>query len=425
MTARPSARLLAYTVLVGLALVAALVLARPALVALAAPFALWLVVGAALASRPEVAGSVRPAEERPVEEDLLGIDCSFELEGRVGRLELSLDLPPGLEPGGKGCSVKLLPRAGQPVEVHFEVRPTRWGVYQLPALTVRAHDPLSLFTFTGSAGASQRIRVYPQWARLRRLVPPLRTQVYSGNRIARQHGEGLEFADIRSFVPGDRVRRINWRVTARTGVPFVNDFHMERNSDVILFVDNFSELGQGRDSVLSLAVRAATALAEGHLRERDRVGVIGFGGLLRWLLPGMGSQHLYRVVETMLDTEVVASYAWRAIDVIPARVLPPAATVIALSPLLDPRTVGAVVDLEHRGFDLMVLEISAESLLGPAAQQVDPLAVRMWTMLRQARRHRLLMAGIPVTHWLPDQPLEAVLAQAREYRRFAPRSIAR
>ena len=424
MTARPSSRLLAYVVLVGFLLVAALVLARPALVAMAAPFALWLVVGGALAERPVVTGSVRPSEDRPVEEEPLEIQCDLVVEGRVGRLQLALDLPPGLEPTGKGCSIKLRPKPGDPLSVTFEATPKRWGVYRLPPLTVTAQDPLSLFTFTGTAGDRQRVRVYPSWGRLRRLVPPLRTQVYAGNRTARQHGEGLEFADIRAFVPGDRVRRINWRVTARTGVPFINDFHMERNADVIIFVDSFTEMGVGHDSLLSLTVRAATSIAEGHLRERDRVGVIGFGGLLRWLLPGMGTQHLYRVVETLLDTEVVASYAWRAIDVIPARVLPPAATVIALSPLLDPRTVGALADLQHRGFDLFVLEISAESLLGPAAQQVDPLALRFWTLLREARRRRLMMAGIPVTQWVPEQPLEAALAQAREYRRFAPRFIA-
>ncbi len=424
MTARPSPRLLAYVTLVALLLVGSLVLARPALVALAAPFALWLVVGAALVERPLVVADVELHDERPVEGEILRIDCELVVQGRVEGLHADLDLPAGLEPVGRGSSIRLLPKEAEPARVTFEARPARWGVYRLPPLNVTAADQFALFRFSGSAGAAQRVRVYPRWERVRQLVPPLRTQVYAGNRTARQHGEGLEFADIRSFLPGDRVRRINWRVTARTGAPFVNDFSLERNSDVILFVDSFSEMGVGRDSLLAVAVRAATAIADGHLRERDRVGVIGFGGLLRWLLPGMGSQHLYRVVETLLDTEVVASYAWRAIDVIPPRVLPPQATVVALSPLLDPRSVGALADLQHRGFDLLVVEIAAESLLGPAARQVDPLAIRFWSMLRQARRRRLQMTGIAVVQWEPGEPLEPVLAQAREYRRFAPRFIA-
>lgn len=306
----------------------------------------------------------------------------------------------------------------------MRLRPLRWGTYRLPPLAVAAQDRLSLLQFRGHAGESLQLRVYPAWERLRKLVPPARTQVYAGNRIARQHGEGLEFADIRPFVAGDRVRRVNWRVTARSGVPHVNDFHLERNSDVVLFIDNFTEIQAGRDSVLGLAVRAASALAQGYLHERDRVGVIGFGGVLRWLTPGMGPQHLYRVADALLDTEVVTSYAWRAIDVIPPRVLPPAATVIALTPLLDPRSVGALADLHHRGFDLVVLEISPAGLVGAGAAAVDPLALRLWGLLQQARRNRLIRAGIAVTQWLPEEPLEVALARAREYRRFAPRATA-
>ena len=424
MTARPTARLLGYTTLVAITLVAALVLASPALVALAAPFALWLVVGAAMVQRPHLQGRLTMPDQRAVEGEPFLLDLDLDLQGRVGRLELALVLPTGVEEGVPGAFIKLALKPGERIERQIGLRPVRWGVYLLPPLLVTAEDPLSLFHFTQLLGAPQRLRVYPKWERLRRLIPPRKTQVFAGNRIARQHGEGLEFAEIREFMPGDRVRRINWRVTARTGIPFVNDFHLERNSDVVLFVDSFTEVSSGRDSILSLAVRAATSLAQGHLAERDRVGVVGFGGLLRWLLPGMGQQHLYRVVEALLDTEVVMSYAWRAIDVIPPRMLPPAATVIALSPLLDPRSVGALADLHHRGFDLVVLEISPESLLGPAAATVDPLALRVWTLLRQARRHRLALAGIPITQWLPDQPLDVVLANAREYRRFAPRAIA-
>ncbi|MHB1525325.1 MAG: DUF58 domain-containing protein [Candidatus Dormibacteria bacterium] len=424
MTAHPTPRLWGYSALVAILLLGALVLARPALVALAAPFALWLVVGAALLERPRLWATVSLESERATEDEPLELHVELGGPGRSGPLEVGLDLPSELVAEGRSDRQRLLIRSGEVAELTIRIRPLRWGAYQLPPLTLAAQDPLSLFQFRGAAGESLRLRVYPAWERLRKLVPPARTQVYAGNRIARQHGEGLEFADIRPFVPGDRVRRVNWRVTARSGVPHVNDFHLERNADVILFIDNFTEIVSGRDSVLTLAVRAASALAHGYLHERDRVGVVGFGGLLRWLMPGMGPQHLYRVADALLDTEVVTSYAWRAIDVIPPRVLPPAATVIALTPLLDPRSVGALADLHHRGFDLLVLEIAPEGLLGSAVATVDPVAVRLWGLLRQARRNRLGRAGIAVTQWLPEEPLEVVLARAREYRRFAPRATA-
>ncbi len=424
MIALPTPRLWGYSGLVALMLLAGLVLARPELVAMAAPLALWVMVGAAVIQRPRVAGTVLLETTRASEGEPVSLEVELSSTVTTSLLEVALALPTEIEGEDRSDRQRLQVRAGERAGLTMKIRPLRWGVYQLPPPRVLAQDPLSLFQFRGTVGESLRLRVYPSWERLRKLVPPARTQVNAGNRIARQHGEGLEFADIRPFVPGDRVRRVNWRVTARSGQPHVNDFHLERNADVILFIDNFTEISGGRDSVLSLAVRAASALSQGYLHERDRVGVIGFGGLLRWLTPGMGPQHLYRVVDALLDTEVVTSYAWRAIDVIPPRVLPPAATVIALTPLLDPRSVGALADLAHRGFDLVVLEISPEGLLGSALASVDPVALRLWGLLRQARRNHLSRAGIAVIQWLPREPLEVALARAREYRRFAPAATA-
>ena len=55
------------------------------------------------------------------------------------------------------------------------------------------------------------------------LLRPSETQVFSGNHVARQKAEGIEFADIRQFVAGDRVRHVNWRATARRGELWVNE----------------------------------------------------------------------------------------------------------------------------------------------------------------------------------------------------------
>ena len=67
---------------------------------------------------------------------------------------------------------------------------------------------------------------------------------------------------------------------------------------------------------------------------------------------------LYRIVDSLLDTEIVLNYAWKDLDVIPRRTLPPKALVIALTPLLDERAAGALIDLRARGFDLAIVEIS-------------------------------------------------------------------
>ena len=76
------------------------------------------------------------------------------------------------------------------------------------------------------------------------------------------------------------MRRINWRITARRSQLYVTEAHPERNTDVVLFLDSFSDLRLTGTSSLDLAVRGAASIAEHYLARRDRVGLIGFGGTL-------------------------------------------------------------------------------------------------------------------------------------------------
>ena len=112
-------------------------------------------------------------------------------------------------------------------------------------------------------------------------------------------------------------------------------------------------------------MRVAATLSSRFLQRRDRVGLVTFGGVLRWLEPGTGLAQSYRLVDALLETGVEFSYAWKDVNVIPARTLPPRALVVAVTPLLDERSVAALVDLRGRGHDLVVLELSPEPYVEP------------------------------------------------------------
>jgi uncharacterized protein (DUF58 family) len=215
------------------------------------------------------------------------------------------------------------------------------------------------------------------------------------------------------------VRRINWRASARRGELVVNEMHPERNTDVILFVDSFSEARGEGQGTLDLTVAAAAALAERYLARKDRVGVVGFGGVLNWLLPATGLVQRYRIVDSLLDTEIVLNYAWKDIDVIPARTLPPKALVIGLTPLLDERAVGALLDLRARGFDLAIVDVSPVPFARAGADEAERLAHRLWVHRRAALRHRFERAGVPVVEWHEGMPLAAALEEVSAYRRHA------
>lgn len=103
---------------------------------------------------------------------------------------------------------------------------------------------------------------------------------------------------------------------------------------------------------------------------------------------------------------------------IPRRTLPPQALVVALTPLLDDRAAGALLDLRARGFDLVVIEVSPSSYLPDPKDELEVLADRLWRLRREALRDRFARAGIPVAVWEEDSSLAAALEEVSAYHRF-------
>jgi uncharacterized protein (DUF58 family) len=417
---RAGAKLTGYAGLVAAGLIASLVLSRPELVALTAPFLLALAAGLALASPPRVDIGVELDDERLLEGDETTLRVVLASATPADRVDLYVRLPDGLDvvAGSNPTAVRL--RARERRELELTLRASRFGGHVLGPAYARFGDPLGFVRWEGAAQGRPPLRVYPRERALRRVLEPRETQVFAGNTVARVKGEGIEFADLRAWAPGDAVRRVNWRASARRGELHVNELHPERNADVILFVDSFAEARLGGSGTLELAIRATATLAEAYLRRRDRVGLIGFGGVLRWLLPGSGVVQLYRIVDALLDTQIVLSYYWKEIDLIPRRTLPPNALVLALSPLLDERALRALLDLRARGFDLAVVEVSPVPFTRRPEAEVEAIAYDLWALRREALRHRLHRSGIPVAEWRDREALPAALEEVRAFRRRAP-----
>jgi uncharacterized protein (DUF58 family) len=413
-----SPRIVGYATLVAVGLLGALALRRPELAVAVAPFALILAIGLRTAREPGVSVAFALSAERALEDTAIETGVEVAADRAVDRLELLVELPDGVDvaDGSRAHAVRL--RAGECRELPLSVRCAHWGVFELGAIEVRARDPLRLVTWESRFELLRHLKAYPTPLTLQHLLAPLETQAFSGSEVARVKGDGVEYADIRDFVPGDRVRSINWRASARRQGLVVNERHPERNTDVVLFVDSFADVRSGGVSVLEEAVRAAATLAARYLERRDRVGLVGFGGVLRWLHPGMGETQRYRLVETMIETGVEPTYTWRDVNLIPARILPPASLVLGLSPLVDQRFVAALEDLRARRFDVAVVEVDPVPLVRPGSSETDRLAHRLWLLEREVVHARLVALGIGIGTW-GDRDLDTVLEEVRTYRRYA------
>jgi uncharacterized protein (DUF58 family) len=413
-----TAKLHGYSALGAVALVAALVVRRGELVALVAPLLLAVSVVLMRGAPPAVEATATLDSDRALEDDVVTVSLHLHATDAVARLEMHLVLPPALQVDGGATRVTAL-HAGESRIVEWRARCARFGAHRVEEVRLRCLDALCLVARDQRVAVRRTVRVYPHPERLTAALRPLQTQMRTGNRRSRAVGDGIEFAGIRPFVPGDRPRHVNWRLSTRRNLLHVNEFHPERNADVVLVVDSFADVGDRLHSTLALGVHAAGAVAATFLQERDRVGVVGYGGMVRWLLPGLGRMQQQRILDALLDTEVSLHYAWKGIDRLPPRMLPPKALVLVVSPLVDDRMLTVVADLRGRRYDVAVLEVSPIPFTHAGSGRLEGIGHRLWVLQRAALRQRLLRQGIAVAEWREDWPLVRPMEELGRFRRFA------
>lgn len=119
-------------------------------------------------------------------------------------------------------------------------------------------------------------------------------------------GKGMDFDEVRAYAPGDEIRTIDWKVTARTGEPFVKRFREERELTMMLVIDisGSGEYGSGERSKRELAAEVGAVLAHSALRNNDKVGLILFSDHIELFIPaGKGRRHIQRIVREILFYE--------------------------------------------------------------------------------------------------------------------------
>jgi uncharacterized protein (DUF58 family) len=400
---RLSERALRLGTVTAVAAAAALLTGQAWLLALAAGPAVLLAFGAAAGTRPaRVAARATAAPQRCFEGELITARIDLAFDGLAGWIDPAVTPGPGVELTGVRVN-----RAVATLE--FAAR--RWGRWTLGTADVDVHDAGGLNRRTVRVELGE-VDVYPLPADASLTPIPEVLPDRIGEHSARQNGEGFEFTGVRPYAWGERQRRIHWPSTTRRGAIQINQFAAQRTADSVILLD---ALGDVRDpatgrSTLDDAVRAAAGITRAYLRSHDRVGVVSIGGKLRWLQPGTGSNHLYRVVETVLEVRRDLGYAVPDIGRVPPPALPRGALVYAITPLADDRFLDALRDLAERGNPLVVVEVPTGDPWIDAQDASSVLALRLWRLDRAALRFSLTERGIPVLAWDGTSALDLALA---------------
>lgn len=132
----------------------------------------------------------------------------------------------------------------------------------------------------------------------------LATDTLSGEYASAFHGRGMEFQEVREYVPGDDVRNIDWNVTARTTIPHVKVYREEREMTLMLAVDVSPSVrsGSGPKARVEAASELASVLAWLAIRNNDRVGLMLFSDQVELFTPPRkGRSHVWGIIKDLLS----------------------------------------------------------------------------------------------------------------------------
>ncbi len=127
------------------------------------------------------------------------------------------------------------------------------------------------------------------------------SSLFAGNYLTTIPGRGLEFHEARRYVQGEPVRRIDWKMTARMGVPYVRTFLEERQREIFIALDVSPSMATGwqQKTKLEIAVEMAATLAVSAIRAGDRLGFVTFSDrVLELDRPRGGKRQLFRALKT-------------------------------------------------------------------------------------------------------------------------------
>lgn len=387
--------------------------------ALIIPLVVYLALGTVLGSDvypTEVRLTRQVEKERAFEGEELTVYWRMENLGpSLELLEVFDRLPPQLEvvEGSRYLVTRL--RRREVVEREYTVRLRAQGKHLLGPVVLRSRDFSSFFIHTVVVEDAVAVAVSPRREDLRRSqLRARRMRTWLGQNPSRSPGLGTDFWSIRDYLPGDEMRRINWKASARLDSLFTNELEGERSGDFILILDAREETASGpiHETALDMGVRAAMSLAEMLLDARNRVGLITMRAFLDWVYPAFGRRQFLHIVESLLNVKPGGQWTLKHLPWVLGRFFPTGSHLIIISPMVDASTQDAILEMKARGFETLVLSPSAVELEMRQADD-DEITQTAYSILKLEREANLglLRRFAKVADWRPGEPLALALKE--------------
>jgi len=397
-------------------LLTGLFLASGTIVALSLPLVVYLGVMALFLDSEESNLFVerRISDIRLMAGDVLEVEVVIRNTGpRVELLEVEDIIPDYLNiKAGTNCTLMSLDN-GEECTFRYTLECPLRGRYKLEKMKLGVMDSGQLhkseLIFSQCSEFSVVARVEPTKGVN---IAPKKTRNWVGQIKSRRIGIGTEFYGLRDYMPGDEIRKINWKASARRDMLLTNEFEAECSGDATLILDARLEANVGliEDCAVEHGVRAASTMASKILKDKNRVGLIVLRDIIDEVYPAFGKRQFYKLSEHLLDVKPLGLLPFENVGWMVTSYFPLESQIIVISALTDRDIVTTIGDLCARGYDVVVISpspIKLESIMVRDSPG-KAMASRVLTLERDNLISELGRYA-RIVDWNPEDPLANAL----------------
>ena len=337
----------------------------------------------------------------------------------VTRCDVAVTLPAGVEIIDGSAVLAMTLEADEPFVYRFRARTSSPGLAIFGPVVVRIDDRSGLFRAEQICRGPVALKVVARQDVLQTMLRAAVHGMHVGEQISHLRGDGFEFADMRAYVAGDSAKRIHWRASARTDDPVVIERRLDRNQDVLVVLDAHVnlELATGQSS-LARSMEACVTIAGAHLGARDRVGFVGLGSVVSWVVPGTGQLQKFRILDAISSVSTTGEGIGRRVSAVPMAARPRRSLVVVVTSLVDARSTEMIRDLQAHRHDVCVVVVApfdfvASTGFGRAERDIT---LKLWQLLHDEERRKLSAQGTAVVLWANDKPVELAVREVMAWR---------
>lgn len=314
--------------------------------------------------------------------------------------------------------------ANEEFEMQYTFQAPR-GHYIWGKIDIIVSDPFRLFEKKLNLSSPEHIHVLPEYAKIKKINLRPRSTIHTpGPNLSDQPGSGIDFWGIREYLPGDSLRLIDWRKTARyTKHFFVKEYEREEMIDIGLLLDARLKTNPPYDNnnIIEHSIQATAALAKHFIKSGNRVSMLVLSTRLTRVFPGYGKQQLTRILDQLSNCKIGEKVSVDVLKYLPTKLFPSHSVIILISPLCG-EDLNSIKQLKSDGYQIMVLSPDYIQLIGKnrLSDKTHEYALRAAKIERTLLLWNIRQLGVETKNWDVDKPIDININLRRNFRNWRP-----